>query len=97
MVTLSPEIVLLRQGQGDFRLPTPPLPVSGPTLFEGVVERTWRFGIAGRAELLRHVDLDVNAGVHVVGNGDHQEGVSDSRFVGRVRVLYRFGGPVHVE
>jgi len=97
MLTLSPEIVFLEQGQGDFRLPTPPLPVAGPTLFEGVVERTWRFGISGRAELVRHLDVDLNAGVHLVGNDDHRTGVSASRFVGVVRVLYRFGGPVHLD
>src|SRR3989454_10339478 len=41
---LAPEVTLLRQGEGDPRLPYPPLTAFGstPSLFAGVVERTVR-------------------------------------------------------
>ena len=96
-MTVAPEIVFLKQGQGDFRLPTPPLPVAGPTLFEGVAETTWRLRLAARAQLWRHIDLDLDGGLHRISNEDHQPGVSASKFVGRFAVLYRFGGAVRLE
>ena len=97
MITVSPELVFLEQGEGDFRLVNPPLPDYGPTIFGGVIERTLRLGLAGRAQLLRRVDLDVDAGLHFISNRDHQSGVSDTRFVGRVKGAFRFGGPVRLQ
>ncbi len=46
-VLVAPEATLLRQGQGDFRLPYPPVAAFGstPTLFSGVVERTVRLAL----------------------------------------------------
>ena len=98
MITLSPELVFLEQGQGDFRLLNPPLPDYGATLFGAgdVIERTLRLGLTGRAQLLRRVDLDFDAGLHFIGNRDHLSGVSDTRFVGRVKGAFRFGGPVRL-
>src|SRR2546428_11490540 len=95
MITVSPELVFLEQGQGDFRLVNPPLPDYGATLFGAgdVIERTLRLGVTGRAQLVRRVDLDVDAGLHFISNRDHQPGVSDTRFVGRVKGAFRFGGP----
>jgi len=97
MITVSPELVFLEQGEGDFRLVNPPLPDYGPTILGGVIERTLRLGLAGRAQLLRRVDLDVDAGLHFISNRDHQSGVSDTRFVGRVKGAFRFGGPVRLQ
>src|SRR2546426_9354468 len=54
--TLFPYTTLFRsleQGEGDFRLVNPPLPDYGPTIFGGVIERTLRLGVTGRAQLLR--------------------------------------------
>jgi hypothetical protein len=95
-ILLRPELVFLKQGEGDFRLPNPPLPVAGPVIFEGVIERTLRLGLAGEASILRRLDLDLNAGVHRIENAEHQTGVSRTRFVGRVALTYRFGGAVRL-
>src|SRR3989475_1673237 len=95
MITVSAELVFLEQGQGDMRLVNPPLPDYGATLFGAgdVIERTLRLGLTGRAQLLRRIDLDVDAGLHFIRNKDHQSGASDTRFVGRVKGAFRFGGP----
>src|SRR2546428_446008 len=98
MITIAPELVFLEQGQGDFRLLNPPLPDYGATLFGAgdVIERTLRLGLKGRAQLLRRVDLDVDAGLHFVRSKDHGSGVSGTRFVGRGKGAVRFGGPGRV-
>jgi hypothetical protein len=92
-VLLTPEATVLRQGQGDFRLPFPP--VSGydttKTIFQGVVERTvrlalsanwdrgpWGWGLAG------------NGGVHFIHNAGHVTGATDTKWVGGIAVTYRF-------
>jgi hypothetical protein len=96
LIVLTPEVVFLEQGQGDFRLPTPPLPVRGPEIFEGVIERTVRLGLTGQASILQRLDLDLDAGLHRIENAGHQTGVSRTRFVGRVALTYRFGGAVRL-
>src|SRR2546428_12430886 len=98
MITVSPELVFLEQGQGDMRLLNPPLPDYGATLFGAgdVIERTLRLGLTGRAQLLRRVDPDFDAGLHFIGNRDHLSGVSGTRFVRRVKGAFRFGGPVRL-
>ena len=68
---LTPELTLLRQGEGAIDDPYPPFgspALQGtPTLFIGTVERTWRaaVGISGRQG---PVDLTANAGFHHVVN-----------------------------
>src|SRR2546428_577797 len=98
MIAVAPGLVFPGRGQGDMRLLNPPLPDYGATLFGAgdVIERTLRLGLTGRAQLLRRVDLDVDAGLHFVRNKDHVSGVSDTRFVGRVKGAFRFGGPVRL-
>ncbi len=89
---LTPELTLLRQGQGDINAP---FPASGtqagdvPGLFIGVVERTWRaaLGLRGRQGPL---DLHLNAGVHHVVNADHREGRTVNRFEGRLQATLGF-------
>ncbi len=84
---LTPEVTLLRQGEG--RL-TDPFPTTAgqaggvPQLFIGVVERTWRaaLGVSGRQGPL---DLRASAGLHHVVNADHQEGRTVNRFEGRLQ------------
>lgn len=90
---LTPELTLLRQGEG--RL-TDPLPIADanagtvPSLFIGTVERTWRvaLGISGRHG---PVDLLANAGYHHVRNARHVAGATANRFEGRLQVTVGLG------
>lgn len=83
---VSPELTLLRQGEGRINDPWP----SGqaladtPTLFLGTVERTWRaaLDVSGRHGPLA---LHLNAGVHHLQNADHVAGRSRTEFVGRLQ------------
>lgn len=84
---LTPELTLLRQGEGALDAPFPTTDVEAgqtPQIFIGVVERTWRaaLGLTGRQGPL---DLSLNAGVHHVVNADHQEGRTVNRFEGRLQ------------
>lgn len=84
---LTPELTLLRQGEGRINDPVPPTgPAAGavPTLFIGTVERTWRaaLGVSGRHGPL---DLRATAGFHHVVNAGHLEGRTVDRFEGRLQ------------
>jgi hypothetical protein len=85
---VSPELTLLRQGEGRINDPYPVPDAAGvlptPALFIGVVERTYRAAIAltGRTGPL---ELLANAGFHHVVNSGHQEGRSVNRFEGRIQ------------
>lgn len=89
---LTPELTLLRQGEGSINAPFPAPEEAGaiPQLFIGVVERTWRaaVGISGR-----HGPLDVvaNAGFHHVVNSDHIAGRTVNRFEGRLQATVGIG------
>jgi hypothetical protein len=89
-VLLEPEITLLRQGEGDFRLPYPSVAQydSTPTLFAGVVERTLRLAVAARAARGRWV-LSGDGGVHLISNADHVSGANNTRWVGRIALEWR--------
>jgi len=93
-VLLQPEATLLRQGQGDFRLPYPPVAAYGttPTLFAGVVERTVRLAM-GAAWQRGAWGVSGNGGVHFIHNAGHVSGVSQTKWIGAVTLAYRF----HVE
>jgi len=86
---LSPELVLLRQGEGRINDPYPVPNASGvlatPALFIGTVERTYRaaVGLSGRTGPL---DLIADAGFHHVVNAGHQEGRTVNRFEGRLQM-----------
>ena len=84
-VLLEPEITLLRQGQGDFRLPYPTVAQfdSTPTLFAGTVTRTLRLALAGRVAHGRWV-LSGDGGVHLIHNGPEK-----TRWVGSVQLMWR--------
>ena len=90
-VLLSPEVTLLRQGEGDFRLPYPPVAAYGttPVFLDGVVERTIRLALAARADT-RRWSISADAGIHLIDNLAHVSGDTESRFVGSVAVTYRF-------
>jgi hypothetical protein len=84
---LTPELTLLRQGEGKIDDPFPPSDAQAgqtPQLFIGVVERTWRAAIdlRGREGPL---DLHLNAGLHHVVNAGNQEGRTVNRFEGRLQ------------
>jgi hypothetical protein len=89
-VLVAPEVTVLRQGEGDPRLPHP-APVDYPTtasLFQGVVERTVRLalGVDWRAG---PVTLSADGGAHLVTNDGHVAGRTATRFVGAVQVSWR--------
>ncbi len=91
---LAPEATVLRQGEGDFRKPYPPVAAYGttPTLFAGVVERTARLAL-GATWQQGHWGLSGNGGVHFIHNAGHVSGASDTQWVGGITLAFRF----HVE
>jgi hypothetical protein len=88
---LEPELTLLRQGEGDPRLPHPPVSAyaSTPTILEGVVERTIRVAL-GASWQRAGWGVVGNAGVHLVHNAGHVTGASATHFVGSLGVTLRF-------
>jgi hypothetical protein len=88
----QPELTLLRQGEGDPRLPLPPVSAypTTPTMFQGVVEHTLRFALSGSYAPSEHIGITFDAGVHRVTNFQHVTGDTRTTFVGRVGVSYRF-------
>jgi hypothetical protein len=64
--------------------------LSTPALFIGVVERTYRAGLAisGRSGPF---DLMANAGYHHVVNSGHQSGNTVDRFEGRIQATLGLG------
>jgi hypothetical protein len=85
---ISPELTLLRQGEGrindPYPVPDPNGVLATPALFIGVMERTYRAGVglSGRSGPL---DLVASAGFHHVVNSGHQEGRNVDRFEGRIQ------------
>ena len=90
---VSPEVTLLRQGEGDFRLPYPPRSAYGTTatILSGVVERTLRAALSGSYTPDAHLGLRFDAGVHHISDYGHVTGQTRTKFVGSVSVTYRFG------
>jgi hypothetical protein len=89
---LEPEITLLRQGEGDFRLlyPTVAQFDSTPTLFAGVQERTLRLAVAGRvARGGGRWVVSGDGGVHLIANAGHVTGADKTRWVGRIEIAWR--------
>jgi hypothetical protein len=87
---ITPEVTLLRQGEGDPRLPHP-LPSAYPataTLFQGVVQRVVRLAVGGSWQY-HALSVTGSGGVHLIHNAGHVTGASDTRFVGSIGVGYR--------
>ena len=82
---LEPELTVLRQGEGDPRLPHPPVAAypTTPTIFAGVVERTVRLAVGANWES-RVWGVVGNAGVHFVHNTGHVSGKDDTRWVASI-------------
>jgi hypothetical protein len=92
-VLLTPEVTLLRQGEGDFRLPYPPVAAydTTPAFLAGTLERTLRLALGGRFDR-RRWSLVGDGGVHLVRNAGHVQGASETRWVGSVQFTWRFQG-----
>ena len=88
---LEPELTLLRQGEGDPRLPHPLVPdyPTTATIFQGVVERTIRLALGGSWQRAGW-GVMANGGVHFVHNAGHVTGASATHFVGSVGLTFRF-------
>jgi hypothetical protein len=88
---VSPEATVVRQGEGDFRLPYPPVSAwaTTPNILSGVVERTVRLALGASWQHSRW-GLAGNGGVHFVHNAGHVSGASDTRWVASLGVSYRF-------
>ena len=89
-VLLSPEATLLRQGEGDFRLPYPPVAAydTTPAFLAGVVERTVRLAISYQLSAGAW-SVAGDGGVHLIHNAGHVNGASRTRWVGRLELAWR--------
>ncbi|MEO8201844.1 MAG: hypothetical protein ABI679_15040 [Gemmatimonadota bacterium] len=88
---LSPELSLLRQGEGRITDPYPAALALGstPQLFIGTVERTWRAAL-GVEGTIRPFRITANAGYHRVTNAGNIEGQTRNRFEGRLMISAGF-------
>ena len=89
---VSPEVTLVRQGEGDFRLGYPPSSSyrTTATILSGVVQRTLRAAVSGSYAPAAHLGVKFDAAVHRVSNEGHVTGRTGTRFVGSVGLTYRF-------
>ena len=89
-VLLEPELTLLRQGEGDPRLPHPLVPdlPTTATIFQGVMQRTIRLALGGSWQRAGW-GVVANTGVHFVQNDGHVAGASATHFVGSIGLSYR--------
>jgi hypothetical protein len=89
---VSPELTLLRQGEGRLSAPFPVGTQRGdtPTLFIGVVERTWRaaLGVSGEQGPLR---VRAAGGLHYIQNRGHARDRNRTRFEGRIEAMLGLG------
>jgi len=87
---LEPEVTVLRQGEGDPRLPHPLVPqyAGTPVILSGVVQRTVRLAF-GWSWQLGGVNITGNGGVHLLQNAGHAQNVSKTEWVGSIGVTYR--------
>jgi hypothetical protein len=89
---LTPELTVLRQGEGDPRQPHPTVaeyPTTA-TIFQGVVERTLRGALSGTFAASGRLSFGFDAGVHRITNFQHARGDTRTRFLGSVSLSYRF-------
>ena len=92
-VLVEPELTMVRQGEGDPRLPHP-APVNYPNtsaLFQGFVQRTWRAAL-GATWQEGPIHFSASGGVHYNQNDGHVDGKTQTRFVGTVALSWRFHG-----
>ena len=89
---IEPELTLLRQGEGDPRLPHPAIPdyPTTATIFQSVVERTVRVALSGSYASAARFGLRFDGGLHRISNYLHMSGQTRTKFVGSLSIAYRF-------
>ncbi|HXQ28755.1 MAG TPA: hypothetical protein VN848_05750 [Gemmatimonadales bacterium] len=88
---LTPQIDIVRQGQGDPHLLHPLVPQYGtiPVLLVGVVERIVHLAVGGSYQW-RGLTVSGTAGVDFIQNANNVTGASQTPFLGSVAVSYHF-------
>ena len=79
-----------RQGEGDYRLPYPDKADYGttPGILSGTVWKTTRVGISGATMIMRDFEIVGDGGINRSVNRFHDDGVLDTNFEGRVKVIW---------
>ncbi len=94
---VSPQLELLRQGEGGIDQPFPDGDTAAtlPLLFIGTRRDTWQVGV-GVSGQERGLALSGLAGLQHVKNAGHQAGVTETRVVGRIQATlgFRLGGVI---
>ena len=88
---LTPEVTLLRQGEGDLHLAHPLVAAYDSTraFLSGVVERTVRLAV-GYQLSVGAWSLAGDGGVHLISNFGHVTGATKTRWVGTLGLTYRY-------
>ena len=81
-------VAFRRQGAGDYREPYPAITQRNtwPTIFEGVVVKTFRLAASGAMRIGSQIELAADGGVNRSSNDLRVPGATKTRFEGRVRV-----------
>ena len=79
-----------RQGEGDYRAPYPHKAdyARTPGIFAGTVWKTARIGVSGATMVSRDFELLGDAGVNRSVNRFHVDGLRDTNFEGRARIVW---------
>src|SRR5205823_9754378 len=87
---LQPEVTVVRQGEGDPRLPHPDVSAfpATATLFQGVVQRTVQLALWGDWQY-HGLSVTGGGGVHLIHNAGHVTGANDTRWLGSIGLSYR--------
>ena len=85
------EVTYIRQGQGDFRLPFPPVSALNDSLrfLTGIVERPLRVAAQANWTPVAGINLSTDIGRHFIWNANHVQGVRGDRWVWRLRAEIR--------
>jgi hypothetical protein len=88
---LTPELTLLRQGEGDLHLAHPAVAAYDSTraFLSGVVERTVRLAVSGQLSAGPWT-VSGDGGVHLIANAGHVTGANQTRWVGTIGLTYRY-------
>jgi hypothetical protein len=79
-----------RQGEGDYRNPFPPEAdyPNTPVFLSGIVWTTTRIGLSGASIIGRDFELVGDGGVNFSRNRFHVDGLSKTKFEGRLKVVW---------
>ena len=85
---LTPQVIVQRQGEGDFRDPITDMTayLASPGMFLGTVETTLRASLAGRYQPSRHFWVSWDFGRNWVRNADHVDGQRRSSWEGVMEI-----------